>query len=252
MPEIDARRSTGQEQSDASELHLVGRGSSRRRRSWFAWLSRPYDETLAAVLLGVAALATAWSSYQASVWGGIQAAHYSVSSGLRTRAVRAADDAARLRLLDLFLFTKWLEADADNRRRLASYYRTHFRRELVPAFEAWRATGADSMATSTPFERSEYQVAATRESRRLDDEASRAAAAGQRANDISDGYVFDTVILASVLFFAGAVRPLVSARARGMILFMGLFLCVWALTRLANEPVAALDEGARPLLHRLR
>jgi hypothetical protein len=252
MPETEARRSAGQDKSDVSERHLVETASVRRRRSWLAVLSPPRDETLAAILLGVAALATAWSSYQASVWGGIQAAHYSVSSGLRTRAARAAEDAARLRLLDLFLFTKWLESDADNRRRLASYYRSHFRPELVPAFEAWQATGADRMATSTPFERPEYQVAATHESRRLDDEASRAATAAQHANDISDGYVFDVVILASVLFFAGAVRPLVSPRARGTILFMGLLLCVWALMRLANEPVARLDAGARPLLSRLR
>src|SRR5688572_20339709 len=107
MPDTEARHSAGYDKSGASEPHLVETASIRRRASWFAWLSPPRDETLAAILLGVAALATAWSSYQASVWGGIQAAHYNVSSGLRTRAARAADDAARHRLLDLFLFTKW-------------------------------------------------------------------------------------------------------------------------------------------------
>lgn len=223
--------------------------TSRRRRPFLlAWLSWPRDETLAAILLAVAALATAWSSYQASVWGGIQASQYNRSGGLRTRATRAAEQAARLQLVDVILFTKWLEAESDGRTRLASYYREHFRDEFRPAFDAWRASGRESAARTTPFERPEYKLRTAMEAERLDDTASRAVASGQRANDISDGYVFDTVILASVLFFAGAVRPLVSPRARRAILFMALTLCIWSLVRLVNEPVAKLDEGARPLL----
>jgi hypothetical protein len=234
--------------ADESELRVGQRTPSRRRRSLFAWLLRPSAETLAAILLAIAALATAWSSYQASVWGGIQSAQYNTSGGLRTRATRAAEQATRLQLLDVFLFTKWLEAEADGHTRLARYYREHFRPEFRPAFEAWRAAGADAAARTTPFERPEYQLATAIESERLDKAASTAVAAGQRANDVSDGYVFDTVILASVLFFAGAVRPLVSQRARGAILFIAFVFCGWSLLRLANEPVAKLDEGAQPLL----
>lgn len=238
--------------ADGSALRIVQTTSRRRRPFLLGWLSRPRDETLAAILLAVAALATAWSSYQASVWGGIQAAQYNAAGGFRTRATRAAEQAARLQLVDVILFTKWLEAEAGRHPRLAVYYHEHFRTEFRPAFDAWRASGSEVAARTTPFERPEYKVSTAIESQRLDDAASRAVAIGHRANDISDGYVFDTVILASVLFFAGAVRPLVSARARSIILFIGLTLCVWALLRLVNEPVAKLDDGARPLLQHRR
>lgn len=237
--------------ADRSELRAVQPTASRRRRSLFAWVRWPSDETLAAILLAIAALSTAWSSYQAAVWGGIQAAQYNTSGGLRTRATRASEHATRLQLLDVFLFTKWLEAEADGYTRLARYYREHFRSEFQPAFDAWRAAGTDAAARTTPFERPEYRLATAIESERLDKAAAAAVAAGQRANDISDGYVFDTVILASVLFFAGAVRPLVSQRVRGAILFIAFVFCGWALVRLANEPVAKLDEGARPVLQAL-
>ena len=234
-----------------SELRVVQTTPHARRSSFVGWLSR-HDELLAAVLLAIAALATAWSSYQASVWGGIQATHYNMSGGLRTRATRAAEQAARLQLLDVVLFTRYLEAEADGKARLARYYRDHFRPEFRPAFEAWHATGITRAAAPTPFERREYSLATARQAERLDDAATKTVAAGHRANDISDGYVFDTVILASVLFFAGAVRPLVSQRARGVILLIGLMLCIWAVVRLVNEPVARLDDAAQPLLHKVR
>jgi hypothetical protein len=253
VTETDSRRSADPGSSNDSGIaavHLVEGASIRRRPTWFARLARPQDETLVAILLATAALGTAWSGYQASVWGGIQSTQYNVSSGLRTRAMRASDRAARLQLLDVVLFTKWLEARADRHPRLARYYRAHFRREFVPAFEAWQASGLTRASESTPFERPEYNLADARESEQHDAAATKAVAAGHRANEISDGYVFDTVILASVLFFAGAVRPLVSPRARGTILVVAVLLCVWALVRVANEPVAQLDPGARPLLRK--
>jgi hypothetical protein len=127
----------------------------------------------AALLLAVSALATAWSSYQASVWGGVQATQYNQSSVLRAKAVVASEEAARLRMFDVLLFTKWLEAYA-----------------------------------------------------------------GQRANEISDRYVFATVILATVLFFAGAVRPLVSEPFRGFVLLIATLLCLTVLARLVTTPLA--------------
>jgi hypothetical protein len=231
--------------ADQPPLRSSEAPSRPRRPRWLGWLRRPSGEALAAILLAVAALATAWSSYQASVWSGIQSMQYSAAGGLRTRATRAADKATQQQVVDVILFTKWLEAQANGQARLGRYYRDHFRAEFRPVFEAWWAAGADRAAATTPFERPEYSLAAGREAERLDDAASSAAAAGERANDVSDGYVFDTVILASVLFFAGAVRPLASPRSRGAILFIALLLCIWALLRLVNEPVAKLDPGAR-------
>ena len=52
------------------------------------------------------------------------------------------------------------------------------------------------------------------------------------------GYVFSTVLFATVLFFAGAVRPLVGPKLRTFMLLFATFLCVTALIRVVTTPVA--------------
>jgi hypothetical protein len=206
-------------------------------RARLEWWHRN-SENFAALLLAIAALATAWSGYQASTWGGIQAAQYTMSSVLRGKAGRASDEAARNRFLDMALFTRWFEANADGRTRLSALYEVHFRPEFRVAFDAWRTTTGGETMASLPFERPEYHLQRARDAEHYDSAAARALDLGQRANDISDAYVFVTVILATVLFFAGAVRPLVAPRTRGIVLLMATLLCLWGLIRLVTEPVA--------------
>lgn len=206
---------------------------------WPGWLSQRASENLSAFLLAIASLATAWSGYQASVWSGIQAREYTVAMELRTRSAQVADEVARIRMFDLAIFTRWLEAHSSDRERLALMYERHFRPEFRPAFTAWRKEfGRPGTEGTTPFTRPEYRLASAAQADRIDQASTRAFRTGQVANDVSDGYVFDTVILATVLFFAGAIRPLVAPRTRGIILLIAIVLCVWAIARLVGEPVA--------------
>jgi type VI protein secretion system component VasF len=58
-------------------------------------------EILATALLAVAALATAWSGYQASLWDGIQSSNYTQASAARTNAAQKLTEANQYRLADL-------------------------------------------------------------------------------------------------------------------------------------------------------
>jgi len=205
-----------------------------RRRLFAAF----HSEGGAAMLLAIAALATAWSSYQASIWGGIQASQYSLAASMRAAAGQANDDAARSRLVDIGLFTKWLEAYAERHPQLAEFYERHFRPEFLPAFEAWRGLDSTNERGTTPFDRSEYLLGRAADANRYAARSVRAQEAAERANRTSDEYVFDTVILASVLFFAGAVRPHVAPRWQGMMLLVASLLCGWAIARLLLAPVS--------------
>jgi hypothetical protein len=207
-------------------------------RDRWRWIERWTSETATAILLAIAALATAWSSYQASIWSGIQASQYTMSTELRTRARRAEDESVRNRFLDVALFTNWLAAHTDGNAKVAAIYEAHFRKEFRPAFRAWRAETPDLASTDLPFDRPEYRLQRQSDAMHYDAQASRALQDGQRANDVSDEYVFVTVILASVLFFAGAVRPLVTPHARGIMLAIAAVLCCWAVWRLVLAPVA--------------
>src|SRR5689334_16445819 len=160
-----------------------------------------HENFVVSILLALAALATSWSSYQASIWSGVQAREYNLANGYRTRAARLSEDAARQRLLDVALFTKWLDAYVDGRPQVTAFYETHFRPEFKPAFAAWRAGDLKALAASTPFEQPQYRIAKEGEAIAFDSAAARVFNAGRDANETADRYTFGTVMLASVLFF---------------------------------------------------
>ena len=205
------------------------------RRSF--WARQLDSDTTAALLLAVAALATAWSSYQASIWGGIELAEYTYSAVQRDKGAAARNEVDRRRMLDLMLFTQWLKAFSERRDTLASFYERHFRPEFRPEFESWRRDATSGDLTATPFDGAEYRQRTAGDIARFDTAASRALNAAQHANRVSDNYVFVTVILASVLFFAGAVRPLVDLQLRTTMVVIAALLLIWALIRLIATPV---------------
>ena len=98
------------------------------------------DRDLATVLLALAAVATAWSSYQATRWNGEQAKAASRANALRIEAARAASLAEAETEVDVATFIAWVDATAVDDDDLAQFYLDRFRSEFRPAFDAWVAT----------------------------------------------------------------------------------------------------------------
>jgi len=207
------------------------------------WARQLDSDFAAALLLAVAALATAWSSYQASIWSGIEAAEYTYSSVLRDKEAAARNEVDRRRMLDVMLFTQWLEASTYRRDTLARFFELHFRPEFRPSFERWRQNATTANLTATPFDGLDYRQRTEGNIAHYDSASWHALKVARQANGVSDNYVFVTVILASVLFFAGAVRPLVDLRLRKTTVVIAGVLLVWAVIRLVRTPVAGRDRG---------
>ena len=110
-------------------------------------------ELAATLLLALAAIATAWASYQSARWHGTQAQARSASIAARVDSTRNGDVANRQVEVDLALFTQWVNAYARDESELAAFYRRRFREEFVPAFDAWVATHPrrNPMAPLSPF-----------------------------------------------------------------------------------------------------
>ncbi|MGH2395192.1 MAG: hypothetical protein ACRDGH_17155, partial [Candidatus Limnocylindria bacterium] len=160
---------------------------------------------MATVLLVLAALATSWSSYQATRWNGEQAAAAGRTNAIRIEASRAQGLAEAQTQVDVATFIAWADADQRGEQELADFYVDRFRDEFVVAFEAWQATGplTDANAPPTPFAMDAYQVAAREEARALDDEAEASAAEVRTNIQRASNYVLTVVLYAVVLFFAG-------------------------------------------------
>jgi hypothetical protein len=197
-------------------------------------------EIAAAVLLALAAVTTAWSSYQASRWNGEQAKTAGSVNKTRLEAARAADLATSQTQVDIATFLQWVDAYAQEQTELAEFYRERFRAEFKPAFEAWVATKPRQTAGAppTPFAMPEYRLAATAEANRLDARAEVLAAQVRRSIQRSTNYVLGVVLCAVALFFAGISTKLGSHRLRTGLVGLGWAIYLVALAWIASSPVS--------------
>jgi hypothetical protein len=183
---------------------------------WDRW--EPLAELIATVILALATLATAWSGYQSTRWGGEQSFLYSQAGALRTESTRASTQAGQVGQIDIGLFTNWVNAFAMDNQELADFYVARFRPEFNVAFEAWLATDPrnNPEAPQSPFSMPEYEL---------------------RLSQNADNYVLNTVILASVLFLAGVQSRINSVPARMVIVILSLLILAFGLYNIATYPI---------------
>jgi hypothetical protein len=207
-------------------------------------LSRPTErdwvEIAATVLLALAAVATAWSSYQATRWSGEQAKASGRVNKTRIEAARASDLANGQTEVDVATFIQWVDAYAQDKTELASFYRTRFRKEFKPAFDAWVATKPlqTEGAPLTPFAMPQYRLAAAAEAERLDQQAEAFSAEVRRNIQHGSNYVLGVVLFAVALFFAGMSTKLTAPGLRKAMLGVGWVLFLSTVVWIATFPVS--------------
>ena len=196
-------------------------------------------ELVVTVLLAMAAVATAWSSYQATRWNGEQAKASSRTNGIRIQASRAASLSEAQTEIDVATFIQWVDAHTSGDEQLESFYVERFRAEFKPAFNAWIATNPFSAtgAPPTPFAVPEYRLAATADAERLDREAEASAAVVARNIQRASNYVLGVVLFSAALFFAGISTKLQSRRLRTALLVTGCTVFLVTAGWLATFPI---------------
>lgn len=197
-------------------------------------------EVASTVLLACAAVATAWSSYQATRWNGEQTRASSRTNAIRIEAARAQGLAQFQTQVDVATFTQWVDAYAREETELADFYFKRFRTEFKPAVEAWLATRPlrNPDAPLTPFAMPQYRLAATAEAERLDAEAEVSSATVRRNIQRASNYVLGVVLFAVSLFFAGMSTKLQTPRLRTTLLVIGCVVLLGTLAWIATFPVS--------------
>ena len=197
-------------------------------------------DTGAAILLAMAAVATAWSSYQASRWTGEQAKTFSAANAARVESTKASDLANAQTQVDIALFMQWVDADLQHDDELATFYRQRFRDEFEPAFRAWIRTDPfnDPSAPTSPFAMPQYQLAATQQARALEATAEATAETARVDVQRATNYVLAVVLFAVALFFAGISTKLPRPRLRIVILGVGYLVFLTAAVWIATFPIS--------------
>jgi hypothetical protein len=198
-------------------------------------------EVVATILLAVAALATAWSGYQAALWGGIQSSDYSQATVARIEAAQARAEANERRIADLTVFESYIDAFIDGDDRLADFYRVRFGDEFDVAFDAWIALDPleNPDAPASPLAMDEYRLAQDADAAVLEDQATALFASGEDANGFSDRYTMSTLLFAVVLFFAAISERFEYLRMRMVLLGLATVGLIAGLVVALGQPVAA-------------
>jgi hypothetical protein len=191
-------------------------------------------------MLVLAAVATSWSSYQATRWNGEQARAASRTNAIRIDAARSASLAQAQTQVDVATFIAWADAQQRSDAEVAAFYLARFRPEFKPAFNAWITTQplVNANAPPTPFAMPEYQVAARQEADRLDSAAEDSSAVVGSNIQRASNYVLTVVLYAIVLFFAGMSTKLANRRLRWVMTISGCVVLVSTLIWVATFPVS--------------
>jgi hypothetical protein len=195
-------------------------------------------EILEAVLLGVVAVATAWSAYHAAKWDGHEAELYAQASTLRIEANELVTLGGQQRLLDVSTFNTWIQAKNEGRDELAELYVRRFSDEFKIAFDAWLKTDPFSNPTAPPGPSfmPEYRNPQILQGAATNHEASRIFDEGTVARKQSEEYTGTTVVLATVLFLVALAPRFQSRRVRFALLLLTGGLAVYALVTILGFP----------------
>jgi hypothetical protein len=197
-------------------------------------------ELVATVLLALATVATAWSSYQASRWNAEQSKAAARANALRIASAKADALANAETQIDVATFTSWADAYARHETALAAFYFKRFRPEFKPAVDAWIATRPlrNPQAPLTPFAMPQYRLDAREEAQRADAQAALFTASALRDVQRATNYILCAVLFAAALFFAGMSARLQSTSMRRALIAMGVFVFLATLGWLATFEVS--------------
>jgi hypothetical protein len=198
-----------------------------------------------ALLMGLAALLTAWASYQSAQWADVQTEALEAASDARTSAARLAAESARTELVDAEVWLAWLSAYGAKRDRVADFLQERFSPQLAQAQAAWLSGVAFdpegdplTVPAGTPLDQEVYAVPERAQ------EAEQLARADQlidesvQASEANSSFVVIVVLLALSLFFLGIATKLGRPKIQVAMILVGMVLLAVGAIRIAMLPHA--------------
>jgi len=196
-----------------------------------------------AIILALAAVATAWATFQAGQWSGEQSDLQSASAIQRSDANRAASDATTEEIVNSQMWLSWLNATANGQRERAAFLDDRFSPELRAAQAAWLgSTPTDALGNpttvppGTPFDEPAYVVPSRVQAEALSLRAEENLARADEASDRSSQFVQLAVVLAMVLFFASVATKFGAPKTQVLLILLSLALLAYSLVRIVTMP----------------
>ncbi len=196
-----------------------------------------------AVILAIAAVATAWASFQASQWSGAQSDRQGESAILRADAGRAQTAATADTVIDSQTWLSWVSAVDAKQEAKAKFLAARFSPTLKVAQAQWLSgVKLDDQGVpvvippGTPLDLPSYRLPKQIESDAKADEAEAKLAQADLAAGNSTGYVLVALLFALVLFFASIATKFSAPKVQVLLMVISIVLLVFGLVRMFLIP----------------
>jgi len=196
-----------------------------------------------AIILAVAAVATAWASFQASQWSGTQSDAQSASAMARSDAGRMASEATGAQIVDSQMWLSWLNSTANKQVQRANFYEERFSPPLAVAQKQWLSgvkldANGDPVVVppGTPMDLPSYIVPAQAKSDELAAQAEQDLVVADQAAENSTRFVLLALMFALVLFFASIATKFASPRIQAVLVLLSIGLLTFAMLRMLFLP----------------
>jgi hypothetical protein len=196
-----------------------------------------------AVILAIAAVATAWASFQASQWSGAQSDRQSESAILRADAGRAQTAATADTVIDSQTWLSWVSAVDAKQEAKATFLSARFSPTLKTAQAQWLSgVKLDDQGVpivippGTPLDLPSYRLPNQVDSDTKSAEAEAKLDLADQAAANSTDYVLVALLFALVLFFASIATKFSAPKIQVVLMIVSIGLLVLGLIRMVMIP----------------
>ena len=204
--------------------------------------SRPkkWIEPVVAVLMALTTICTAWCSNESATWTRQSNRLMNESNALERRAAQMEVQGNQALIVHTAMFMELLAAQHAGKEQLASFYAERFPPDVKKAYEAWltQKPFENRAADAHPFVPNLYKVRGTAEAAAARADSGQRVAEAREAGNRSGQYLANTVLFATVLFFAGTAGKFEQPRVRLFATAFGVALFVFAVIRMLLMPAA--------------
>ena len=213
-----------------SNLPAPSNRQSQEKKKWV--------EPVTALLMALATLSTAWCSYQSAAWTRKSNRLMNEFNALERKAGLLTMQGTQQATIHAAMFMEVLAAKQAGNEQLANFYVERFPPDMRKAYDAWLAQRPfeNPNADPHPFVPKLYEPQGTREAA---DATAKAASSQQEAGaagSISGQYLANTVLFATVLFFASASGKFEQRRVRMVAFAFATAVFLFAVARTAMLP----------------
>ena len=213
-----------------SDLQVV-RDHEPPRKGWV--------EPIVALLMALTTVGTAWCSYQSAAWTRQSNRLMNEFNALERRAGLLSVQGMQQATIHTAMFMEVLAAKQAGNEQLANFYVERFPLDVRKAYDAWLAQRPfeNPNADPHPFVPRLYEPRGTREAADATAKAASALTEARSAGSTSGQYLANTVLFATVLFFASASGKFEQQRVRSLAFAFAVAVFVFALVRTAMLPL---------------